>query len=518
MNWTERRTCPLLWCRKVFDSQEQMLEHVYCCVRLPDGEYWCHEHQAAERFTSIGMSHLLKILPSPTQLCKRMHSKVHEKAFLTKTKRVLQNLGSKRLHKSTCSSAPSQPYSTMPPERCELDGAEWHPIPELCGDELPAAELEAVERFAESMGRRPCADIPHEPGNNSWLTGKGFRHSSPPSSEISTISLEPATTVSDASRVISTSTLLPEYYSGLHALPSVDCWPTRFDTRQESSHLVSPVSPVSQISSPSTCSHEKSSTIDTSADPNSRRLSDHDSFHPISPLDSDEGVCSTYRSTRPLPHFSTVSGQPANEHIVEASGSYSARAPVPAWVYSVPKRRPLTPKQLDGVIAAKESYPPPITGLHSRATAEYADPMEDLLQHSLPLRGEDCTVSNSRSICTSDISLLTLNIMPSSDVPITTAEVHQGNFTSHGEILSTVHHGRHDDKILLESTTFAHGQNTVTSIVTFIVTHTKRRLSVGKLPTLFDVVIDLISSAQVRRSCCASSITLLTVYRHTFTE
>lgn len=45
----ERRTCPLLWCRHVFESQEEMLQHVWNCEYLSKGLYWCFHCQRPER-------------------------------------------------------------------------------------------------------------------------------------------------------------------------------------------------------------------------------------------------------------------------------------------------------------------------------------------------------------------------------------------------------------------------------------------------------------------------------------
>jgi hypothetical protein len=45
----ERRTCPLLWCRDVFPSEEAMLKHVYTCEHLSKGLYWCFHCQKPER-------------------------------------------------------------------------------------------------------------------------------------------------------------------------------------------------------------------------------------------------------------------------------------------------------------------------------------------------------------------------------------------------------------------------------------------------------------------------------------
>ncbi|PVH84985.1 hypothetical protein DL98DRAFT_584044 [Cadophora sp. DSE1049] len=45
----ERRTCPLLWCRDVFENQEAMLQHVWNCPYLAKGLYWCFHCQKPER-------------------------------------------------------------------------------------------------------------------------------------------------------------------------------------------------------------------------------------------------------------------------------------------------------------------------------------------------------------------------------------------------------------------------------------------------------------------------------------
>lgn len=49
MTDVERRTCPLLWCREVFPSEEVMLKHVYTCEYLSKGLYWCFHCQKPER-------------------------------------------------------------------------------------------------------------------------------------------------------------------------------------------------------------------------------------------------------------------------------------------------------------------------------------------------------------------------------------------------------------------------------------------------------------------------------------
>lgn len=45
----ERRTCPLLWCRAAFQTEEAMLKHVWNCEHLSKGLYWCFQCQKPER-------------------------------------------------------------------------------------------------------------------------------------------------------------------------------------------------------------------------------------------------------------------------------------------------------------------------------------------------------------------------------------------------------------------------------------------------------------------------------------
>ena len=49
MTDVERRTCPLIWCRDVFPSEDAMLKHVYTCEHLSKGLYWCFRCQKTER-------------------------------------------------------------------------------------------------------------------------------------------------------------------------------------------------------------------------------------------------------------------------------------------------------------------------------------------------------------------------------------------------------------------------------------------------------------------------------------
>ncbi|KAI9808946.1 MAG: hypothetical protein M1827_007121 [Pycnora praestabilis] len=82
-SWMERFTCPMLWCRDHFDDEEHMLDHVTQCSQLSSGEYWCPEHQAAERFTTVADIQLHPTMPYRTRL-QKLNNMMHETATLTK--------------------------------------------------------------------------------------------------------------------------------------------------------------------------------------------------------------------------------------------------------------------------------------------------------------------------------------------------------------------------------------------------------------------------------------------------
>ncbi|MCJ1394847.1 hypothetical protein MMC18_008886 [Xylographa bjoerkii] len=78
----ERFTCPLLWCRRRFDDPRRLLEHVLVCDRLREGEYWCPEHQAPERFTS--------------PIAAKYRSSLKLSVCLRHAVRIIRRLGSRR--------------------------------------------------------------------------------------------------------------------------------------------------------------------------------------------------------------------------------------------------------------------------------------------------------------------------------------------------------------------------------------------------------------------------------------
>ena len=78
----ELRRCPLLWCRTIFETQEEMLKHVYNCEHLAKGLYWCCHCQKAEK---VGKDQCKK--------CQGLPSRTHRLASVAK--RIFSMLGTK---------------------------------------------------------------------------------------------------------------------------------------------------------------------------------------------------------------------------------------------------------------------------------------------------------------------------------------------------------------------------------------------------------------------------------------
>ena len=564
--------CPLLCCHQVCNHSARVLEHVSHCDSFWNGEYRCPKHRAPERSASVGTARLRKCLHYPAQLCKRVHSKVHEKALLAGTKRVLQKLGSTRQRRSSLSSSPSRSSSTrpdelhemssspsrssstrpdelhemssspsrssftmpdklhemssspnrsssmmpdklhemssspsrssstMPDELYEHSGTKFRPIPELYGtqlSELPAAESTCAELCAECYPAELTADhpfttIPYGPSNNtSSPSGIDRPLSIAPSSEDPTLGLDSAMTESDAWGNISITLRLPTHHSGQHAFPYADRPSTNVDPLQGYSDLVSPISPfsqlspASQVSFPSSQGDIRSSTINTSGVQNLRRPSDHHSCSVVSPLTSDERACPTCGSTGPSAPDSAVFAQPANEYISDGRGSYRPYSAVPLSMTSIPKRRPLPPKQSEENIAEQKDYTTLITDFPPRVIAENAHLMDGFLPNSLPLRDEEWPIPYLGSNSSPYTNALTLDDRLSDDQLVTIPERYERNRTSFDESLSTAHHIHLADKTRL-STTTAQGLVTDTSIATSVITDTERRFSAGRLPTVLN--------------------------------
>lgn len=50
MSSTEKLSCPLHQCRRLFQDHESMLKHIAACQYLPTREYWCYDHMRVEHF------------------------------------------------------------------------------------------------------------------------------------------------------------------------------------------------------------------------------------------------------------------------------------------------------------------------------------------------------------------------------------------------------------------------------------------------------------------------------------
>ena len=46
----ELKMCPLIWCRKTFETNDLALRHAHNCPRLSNAWYWCPFHRRPERF------------------------------------------------------------------------------------------------------------------------------------------------------------------------------------------------------------------------------------------------------------------------------------------------------------------------------------------------------------------------------------------------------------------------------------------------------------------------------------
>lgn len=52
----ELKKCPLIWCRKTFETNELAIRHVVNCPRLLNAWYWCPYHRRPERFLECNKS------------------------------------------------------------------------------------------------------------------------------------------------------------------------------------------------------------------------------------------------------------------------------------------------------------------------------------------------------------------------------------------------------------------------------------------------------------------------------
>ena len=59
----ELKMCPLIWCRKTFETNELAVRHVSDCSRLLNAWYWCPFHRRPERFLECKKG--CEIVPKP---------------------------------------------------------------------------------------------------------------------------------------------------------------------------------------------------------------------------------------------------------------------------------------------------------------------------------------------------------------------------------------------------------------------------------------------------------------------
>ena len=59
----ELKMCPLIWCRKTFETNELAVRHVFDCSRIWNAWYWCPFHRHPERFLECHQG--CEIVPKP---------------------------------------------------------------------------------------------------------------------------------------------------------------------------------------------------------------------------------------------------------------------------------------------------------------------------------------------------------------------------------------------------------------------------------------------------------------------
>lgn len=496
-----------------------MLDHVSRCDLLPDGEYWCHEHQAPERFASVRVSRLLRRAWS----YKQTPTKDPEEALLKRTKRAFRSLGPGSLHKSTGSSSLPLSDPAMIQAHCGLVTVEHLApgYPELAGTpvyELGTGNQHKSTYLPSSFLSEPtmkqrlnglvteghhAPEHPEFDGTEAvdqvYELGPGSRHKStcPSCSFLFDTAIEqglnghgteghfaPDPGVFDYELFAATGTCA-DLYLTVSPVELMAADPTAIPPRQPNDNSLlfgnnSPQSssPVSQICSPSSS---------TSSDQKSRDINNHDVSHTIRSLDSLQSTCSVCTSTRPFRRSSLEFRQPATEQQIERSGSYSHHFAVPPWMSSVPDFRPLAPRHFDESIAMEQNDPTITSLSQSRLEDEYAHLAEEFLQPSLLPRVDGCTTLNPLSNATSEIGPSTLY---PPDLQVTMAEAYQGKPASFEETPETFYPIQCFDKTLSQD------QEAFTSIIA----GTEKRLTAGELHSLAEVEIDLRSGAEVKSS------------------
>ncbi|KAH9224712.1 hypothetical protein DL95DRAFT_516951 [Leptodontidium sp. 2 PMI_412] len=165
----ERKTCPLLWCRDVFETQEAMLQHVWNCPHLVKGLYWCFHCQKPER---VGKFNCKRCQGAPsrtdrmTSVAKRIFSKLgakpHRSDHTGASSSSESSKGLSKLSEESDSSVP--PYFQDPfqqdqstswgyPDAQELPNSAV--VPEMAGD-WTAASHELPDTYISEMAGTEC--------------------------------------------------------------------------------------------------------------------------------------------------------------------------------------------------------------------------------------------------------------------------------------------------------------------------------------------------------------------------
>ncbi|KAK2628098.1 hypothetical protein QTJ16_002744 [Diplocarpon rosae] len=114
----ERKTCPLLWCRILFDSQEAMLRHVYNCPHLSKGLYWCFHCQKPER---VGKSQCKRCQGNPSRTGR----------MASVAKKIFSKIGAKPHHIDHAATSSSSETCTNPYK--DFEAAESSPLSSFQG-------------------------------------------------------------------------------------------------------------------------------------------------------------------------------------------------------------------------------------------------------------------------------------------------------------------------------------------------------------------------------------------------
>ncbi|KAH7418084.1 hypothetical protein BKA64DRAFT_187933 [Cadophora sp. MPI-SDFR-AT-0126] len=165
----ERRTCPLLWCRDVFENQEAMLQHVWNCPYLSKGLYWCFHCQKPER---VGKFNCKRCQGAPsrtdrmTSVAKRIFSKLGARPHRSERNALSSSSESPKDQSKVFeqSETPVPPYFQDPFQ--EEQGMSWRHsdaqelpnssiIPEMPGD-WTAASHELPDTYISEMTGTEC--------------------------------------------------------------------------------------------------------------------------------------------------------------------------------------------------------------------------------------------------------------------------------------------------------------------------------------------------------------------------